>query len=983
MVALFLLTFVPGGVRLAVYHSANRAKDWLPASYPESVDLDWFHDHFSSAQFVLVSWDGCTLADENGRLQLLANKLSQEKNDRGQRLFRDILTGPQMIERLSQSPSNLTTATAVERLDGALVGPVLVNAEGEPLPETMRTTCLVASLTEYTVDSNRRMREAIEVIQRIATVECGVPLADLRMGGPPVDNVTIDIQGKTSLRRLALLSGVVGFAIAFFSLRSWKMTLAVLSAAVISASACLAMVYWFGVIEVTLFGMPTPRLGKLDAILNTMPAVVYVLGISGAIHVVNYYREERAERGLAGAVERGVRISWGPCLLAAVTTAVGLASLGTSDIVPVEKFGVMTAIGVLMTVVVLFTILPVMLHLFADKHLPQRPSDRKASALPGWAIHFFGIVTHRHGLVSTGCVALMLLMALGLPKIIPSVEILKLLDEDLDLIHDYAWLEENLGNLVPVEVVIAVDSDQQRGPDERAETPDSDRYRMTIVERMQLTDRIMQRVESIEEVSRALSASSFRPERTSDGGATLRRATDYTINKALEDPHNQNALADYLRPEILPAGQQGPPRQLWRVSARVAALADVDYGCFLDEIRTQVEPVLAAYRGRDQLIAKLHQQGQQLTEARIAVAYHAPKDSAEAKQSAAVELYRLLRNTDSRHLTTPLNTVALDQTKSDHVAKLQQFDAIVTLNDATSDSLLIGQGLTNLVSLSEVPNLAAGQQNANSFNYASTYTGIVPLVYKTQGELLVSLRESIIGAAVLIGVVMIVLLRSVVAGVVSMLPNVFPLVVVFGALGWLGFKVDIGIMMTASVALGVAVDDTIHFLTWFRRGMAQGLDRRGSTLLAYDRCAIAMTQTTLVAGLGLMVFAISTFTPSQQFGYMMVTMLTAALLGDLLLLPALLCGPLGRFFVPRMAAEAGSVLAEQEQQEGGEEEGGIEPQPVPDPAPPHALATPQQGGAEDSQPAVTDRVDAPVGAEESLSTPNAALVAKLRRFRRV
>ena len=103
-------------------------------------------------------------------------------------------------------------------------------------------------------------------------------------------------------------------------------------------------------------------------------------------------------------------------------------------------------------------------------------------------------------------------------------------------------------------------------------------------------------------------------------------------------------------------------------------------------------------------------------------------------------------------------------------------------------------------------------------------------------------------------------------------------------------------MMTASVALGVAVDDTIHYLTWYRHGLDQGLDRKGAAMRAYERCATAMTQTTLIAGLGLAAFCFSTFTPTQRFGTMMLTILFAALVGDLVFLPALLTGPLGRFF---------------------------------------------------------------------------------------
>ena len=75
-----------------------------------------------------------------------------------------------------------------------------------------------------------------------------------------------------------------------------------------------------------------------------------------------------------------------------------------------------------------------------------------------------------------------------------------------------------------------------------------------------------------------------------------------------------------------------------------------------------------------------------------------------------------------------------------------------------------------------------------------------------------------------------VVVRSVRAGMLSMLPNVFPVVVIFGTMGWANVLVDIGSMMTASVAMGVAVDDTIHFLTWFRRGIDEGLDRKNAVL---------------------------------------------------------------------------------------------------------------------------------------------------------
>ena len=154
------------------------------------------------------------------------------------------------------------------------------------------------------------------------------------------------------------------------------------------------------------------------------------------------------------------------------------------------------------------------------------------------------------------------------------------------------------------------------------------------------------------------------------------------------------------------------------------------------------------------------------------------------------------------------------------------------------------------------------------------------VVYKAQRTLLGSLIQSIGLAFVLIAIVMIVLLNparrprecclrpicgsGIMAGMISMIPNMFPVLLVFGLMGHFGRLVDIGTMMTASVAMGVAVDDTIHFLSWFRSYLDRGYDRIKAIQMTYRRVGPAMTQTTIVGGLGLFVFALSTFTPTQR-----------------------------------------------------------------------------------------------------------------------
>ena len=986
------VAFIPRGARRAIESNTNKAEDWLPDNYAESADLRWFRDHFVGEAFALVSWDGCTLGDTQ-RLELLRRKLLQEKDKDGWAWFPHVVSGPDTIDNLITGPASLERSAALSRLEGALVGPPKRGPDGESLGDASRTTCLIAYLDDRLTDNNRRMRVAVERIQEIAHVECGIPLADLHMGGPPVDNVTIDIEGEKTLIRLAGLAGIVGLSLSFLCFRSWKLTGMVFWAAVVSAGMSLALVFYFGVLEVFAFGMEAPRFGKTDAILMSMPAVVYVLALSGAIHLVNYYREEREAHGIFGAAERAVRVAWGPCLLAAFTTAVGLGSLGSSDILPIQKFGVFTAIGVLVAVALLFSILPLLLHGFPPKDQPKKQSKRRRGPATPWYTPLARFVTTRHRIATTVCLLFMAFFAAGLPQIRTSVKLLKLLDPNCDLITDYAWLEENLGNLVPMEVIIALDGDRLRAPGDPAVSDGSSSYRMTMFERSQLIRRLQEEVESLEPVSRALSAATFSVDPPDSGSASLQRSVEFTTAQKLEE--SRESLSEYLRPEF---DAEGEPtgRELWRVSARVTALSDVDYGEFVQELRGRVEPVLATYAARDEVVKLLQEQGKELSNPREKLRVCLLSEGAD-ESAADAELMSLLKRSAGNakgFQSLNVNEYAErdDATRAKLCERLAGYDLVAATEQSVADAF---RAASPEESAPSVTLLGATATDAAlpATEATAVYTGVVPLVYKTQRELLVSLRESIGWATVLIAGVMVVVLRSPFAGLASMIPNVFPIVMVFGALGWMGVKVDIGIMMTASVALGVAVDDTLHFVTWFGRGVRSGLDRRSATLLAFQRCATAMTQTTLIAGLGLAVFAASTFTPTQQFGTLMITMLGAALIGDLILLPALLCGPLGRFFAPGAPAvpvdgtddhgpgassdsqsnagpkqnpEEGPEAIEEEPSEGG-------PAVIPFPPSAESASMPEQSSV---PPPHTKRP------EEPLSPENESLRQRLERLRR-
>jgi predicted RND superfamily exporter protein len=916
-----LLALIPRAARQALHGNTNKAEDWLPATYTESADLRWFREHFISEGFVLVTWDGCTLGNLE-KLNLLREKLSTRLKEvephsaaaqRGPirdytgKWFRKIVSGPSMIEELTSPPLSLTYAEAVRRLEGALVGPPRLDAEGNSFGDDTRTTCLLTYLTWEGYETNRAMRRVVDEVRRVAIEECGVPEESLHMGGPICDNVAIDRAGEGTLLRLAGLSGVVGLVICYWCFRNLPLTTVVVAVGGVSATLSIALVYYYGVVEVLVGGLAAQKYGKMDAVLMSMPAVVYILGLSGAIHLVNYYRDTRAARGLKGAAERAVRLASTPCILAALTTAVGLGSLVVSDIVPIKKFGGFTGVAVMTTLVVLFTLLPIFLHRFPPKRIGRRRWDQisgDTTNLPPWAATFSRFLADRHNLVIGICTAVMILCGIGLTRIESTVQLLKLLDSENRLIQDYAWIEENMANLVPMEVVITVPPERCRTGEENAEQ-NGKQYTMTMLERLEMIERIVARVESLDAVSRTLSVSTFAPEESKSTSETIRRGNEFTVNKTLEE--KRDAYADYLQLEVEQGGKiTGHSRELWRISARVTALKDIDYGHFTDDLRTEVEPVLTAYRQRDLLVKELHDAGRTLEGAKICVLLTGNPDENRPEAILADVLRKSsgvrARDVESFDLAILNSAELTDEARANIIAKLESQDAVLLVTDASRDAA--DQLTRNGIMLFDVAQPIVPEHSAaiasnvelGPRTLRSVYTGIIPLVFKTQRQLLVSLRQSIAWATVLIAGVMAIVFRSALAGIVAMLPNVFPIFLVFGTLGWLGVKIDIGIMMTASVALGVAVDNTVHLVTWFRDAQRRGHDRRTAVLMAYERCATAMVQTALVGGMGLVVFAFSTFTPTQQFGYLMITILCAALIGDLVMLPALLCSPLGKCF---------------------------------------------------------------------------------------
>ncbi|MCA9035477.1 MAG: MMPL family transporter [Planctomycetaceae bacterium] len=747
-----LVPFVVYGASQALQSNNNSPLDWVGHSFAPRMKYDAFVEQFGPGDVVVLSWKGCTW--KNPVLDELLAQLRSESalhNADPKPWIYSVLSGRETLLQMTRggtgrsssvsgvidsdsdaidSPSSqraIPADVAVQRMQGFLIGP-----DG-------LTTCLIVTVTK---EGLRHRAELVAELKTICTSITGQAESELKLAGPVIDGLTVDEASQKSLATFAAPSSLMIMLLCWLSLRSFRAALIVFGCATFCQGATLAVIYYTG--------------ETLSALLIILPPLIQVLAVAGGIHLSNYYFESLAsETHPSSPAIAAIQKGWLPCVLSALTTAMGSASLIVSELTPIRQFGIYATIGVILTAAVVLTLVPGLLLLFPVKRTSslntasarlETAHDQTKQHTDAW--RFLAGLLQRTRLPLVILILFMIICACGLPRVKTSIRVETLFPGDSRILQDYRWLEDHIGPLVPIEILVTFQKDCRL----------HDRQRMELLYEI---DRSLSKRPSL---SRTTSALAFFPPIPEESNLP-RVMRINALNRAIA-----LSKAGFQQADMLRVDENG---EYWRMTARTSALHPVDYGQLLREV------------------------------------------------------------------------------------------------DQASQEFLI--------------------QNADKYSSVSVSTsGIMPLVHEIQGRLLKDLFSSLLSALAVITLTMTIVEAGIINGLVAMVSNVFPIVVAFGMMGWLNQPLDIGSVMTASVALGVAVDDTLHFLTFFRRGSAQGYDRKHATLYALQHCGAAMIQTSVSCGLGLFIFSFSDFVPTSRFAILMVTLLLLALVGDLLLLPAIL-----------------------------------------------------------------------------------------------
>jgi len=169
-----------------------------------------------------------------------------------------------------------------------------------------------------------------------------------------------------------------------------------------------------------------------------------------------------------------------------------------------------------------------------------------------------------------------------------------------------------------------------------------------------------------------------------------------------------------------------------------------------------------------------------------------------------------------------------------------------------------------------------------------TLTGMMALMSRTVNNAIISMIRSYVIALVVITALMIILIGRFRIGLLSMIPNLAPILIMLGIIGATPFKMDLFSMMVASIAIGLAVDDTIHFMHNFRRYYEQSGDPKQAVYETLHTTGRAMLVTTIVLSIGFFIFVFASMNNLFAFGLLTAFTILMALAADYLVAPALM-----------------------------------------------------------------------------------------------
>ncbi len=690
---------------------------------------------------------------------------------------------------------------------------------------------------------------------------------------------------------------------------------------------------------------------ELSIISNIMPVLLIAVGSAYGIHMIARYQEDihhcpdKISCIRASLSEVGV-----PIILAGVTTLIGFLSFIGSYLTAVTHFGVFTGIGVAFALIISITFIPALLTFLKKPKIKRNEEGKEDNAIVHFLDRLAFFVLKKEKLIIAGAIILIVISIIGLPRLNREVNMIEYFKENTDIRIAENMMEKNFGGSTPIQIVVKGDLKnpfvlkEMRQLEEFMETVPYVSKPQSVADLICEMNKVMNHHYTIPETREGVTNLWFFIEGESileqlvnaESTEGIIQANLGTV-KTGEILKTVNTINDYIKSKM-------------DTSLVVAQINDQNYSKLLDfKIQKISKDILADFAKHKtktnineddlkQLIRKINDQTiVHFNQTKLKDLANRLDDFFLNESEIEIENERLIKKINSKLI----EQIRTGQKPDEEVIKkilLKQlagrgdfyeediedtaYSLFVILNDywqyerimagvekiinkyapqayknqKLKDDLRDDLWLLNEKYFAVPKAIAASQGIKGDRVFVHFIQSGMPVIFtKLDASLMKSQIQSLLIALVLVTIILIVQLKSITGGLISITPIVLTVLFNFAIMAYFNIPLDNATMMIASIAIGIGIDYSIHFTNRFKEEFARNKNATQAlekTLTTTGR-AILINALSVAAGFIILLFA--QLIPIQRFGWLTATTMFFSSFSAITFLPALILITRARF----------------------------------------------------------------------------------------
>jgi len=572
---------------------------------------------------------------------------------------------------------------------------------------------------------------------------------------------------------------------------------------------------------------------ELTLIMALIPPLMIVIGIPNCIFLFTKFHQEIKEHGnKILALSRVIKKIGTATFLTNFTTALGFLTFVTTNSDKLVQFGIVAAVNIMMIFVLSLTLIPIIVSISKSpqpKHLKHL--ERKFAT--GLIDSLVRITLHHRPWVYIVTLAVVVVSIFGIVRIKATGNITSDLPEGHQILEDFEFIQDNFGGSIPFEILIDYKEPSRLAKSSTLEGVEQIGAKYS-------KDTLFSKHISYVDVLKAANMAYYNNDSTQFRLVTNKRKLAelkrYIDSSLVTNTRGvgvaMNELIDTAE-HVLRIRSQVRDVGTYEISDKVKIMRKE-----IDEILNPDKVLLEKYYKKYEAKGKIDYID--------SILYLSPEVANDLSES-------FIKNEDDRfeYDSDPMGYLSKFYSKSDFKDKLR----------ASLDNEYFG----------------------------ITMTGTAIVASEGTQYMVYNLFSSLIFAIIAIAILMAILFRSWRMVLISMVPNLIPLIFTAGIMGWFGIALKPSTLLVFSIAFGISVDDTIHYLAKYRLELkSKRWDLKQCIIMALRESGLGMFYTSIILFSGFIVFTFSQFGGTQALGLLISLTLLVAMITNLVVLPTLL-----------------------------------------------------------------------------------------------